>query len=396
MKTVINHIEKKLPWGIIGGLLGIIGLIVGIYYAVYYEKKAEVSFQIVSESDILDVRKPLKELDIYFEGEDIQKDNLNLKVIKFKVVNTGQVDILQNFYDVNEDWGFKISSGKIIEIRPTKTNSAYLEKNIKPVQVYTDFIKLKKIILEKEKYVTFEILVLHDKNSPPHIVPVGKIAGIDKIVITDSIDEKEKTSFWSDLFYGKLHMHIIRALIYFIVLLFLLISIISVITLFSSISDKLRSKKRRRKLERMTLPSGNDDSSLELIYNAYIDGRFDFLKKLNNTLKSNTDITKRIERMKLLKKHKEELGILAYVAPEENMSEHKIGIQRYPIDFEYWNEQEYLLRRERLIEYRMGIQELDNVISELVKNEKIIIQEQKAIVDDEFQNVLNMIIAVIS
>ncbi|MBT2618617.1 MULTISPECIES: hypothetical protein [unclassified Bacillus (in: firmicutes)] len=44
---------------------------------------------------------------------------------------------------------------------------------------------MEKIILEKEKYVSFEILVLHNKNSPPSIIPVGKIAGINDFVITD-------------------------------------------------------------------------------------------------------------------------------------------------------------------------------------------------------------------
>ncbi|QNK46468.1 hypothetical protein H7F28_13850 [Brevibacterium sp. PAMC23299] len=390
MRKIINILEKKLPWGIIGGLLGIIGLIVGIYYAIYYEKKTEVSFQIVNESDILDVRKPLKDLDIFFENKDIQKANLNLKVIRLKIINTGQVDILQNFYDKNEDWGFKISSGKIIEIRPTKTNSNYLEDNINPV-VDGDLVKLEKTILEKEKYVSFEILVLHNKNSPPSIIPVGKIAGINDFVITDSNSNNEETSFWNDLFYGKLHTHLIRFILYFSLFILGAITSIATLAFISSKKEKLGRNKRKKKLERMALPSSIDDPSLDLIYNAYIDGNFDLLKKLNSVLKSNIEIQNRIEKVKITKKYTHDLKQLESSDTLDNtMNEDDLAYTNY------WIQQEHLLRTTGQFDYVRGIEKVDKVLYKLLENKKIIIEDKRVIVDIEFKNALNVIIAVIS
>ncbi|MGE7927446.1 hypothetical protein [Lysinibacillus xylanilyticus] len=386
LRKIVSLLENKLPWGLIGGLIGIASLIVGVYYAIYYEKKAEVSFQIVNESDILDVKKPLRDLEIYFEGDDIQKNNMNLKVIRLKIINTGQVDILQNFYESNEDWGFKISNGKIIEIRQIGTNSKYLEKKINPIRVNEDFIKLEKMILEKEKYISFEILVLHNKNNPPKIIPVGKIAGIDNFVITDSISNEKETSFLNDLLYGKLHIHLIRFILYFSISIVLMLFLIGAFQYLYKLKENTTSKKRKMKLKRIGLPSSDNNESLEIIYKAYIKGDFEFLKKLNIVFRSNTELKNRIERLKIANKYRNEISKLEYTNHPDSMNRLERSLVLY--------EELFMLQNTR--EFFSYNNEIEEVLDDLIKNNKIIFDDEKIVLDKEFQYALNVIIAVIS
>jgi len=309
-----------------------------------------------------------------------------------KVINTGQVDILQSFYDENEDWGFKISSGEIIEIRPTKTNSDYLKNNINPLQMKNDFIKLGKIILEKDKYVSFEILVLHKKNSPPRVVPVGKIAGIDNFFVTDSISDNKENSFLNDLFYGKLHTHILRAILYFISFMFIAVLGVGIAAFISSSREKLANNKRKKKLERMGLSlSNNNLKSLDTIYNAYTVGRFQFLIKLNHLLKSKEELLNKIEKIKIQKKYKQEIEKFHSY---KHIYENHVGLP-YPS-----SSKEYTIHDAILYEKNGRLifnQELDDIIYELLENNTIIVKDDDNVnINKEFQDALNIIIAVIS
>lgn len=213
----LRNIENNYPLNTIGLIIsvffGIIGIIIGIF-SMLQERPTDISFRIISEANVLDVRKPLQELSIFFQGKDIQKNNLNLRIITIQIENTGQQDILQTFYDSKDIWGFKVNNGKLVGLRLINSNSQYLLRQLKPIATST-VVKFDKVIFERGKYFTIEILILHEKNRLPEIIPLGKIAGIDKIVPI-KVWATGKKGALSQAFTGDFLIQLIRLLGYFI------------------------------------------------------------------------------------------------------------------------------------------------------------------------------------
>lgn len=113
-------------------LFGLLGVAIGLY-SLLHEKKPEISFEIISEANVFDVRKPLQDLTISFQNEDIQQKNLNLRILTVRIENKGEMDILQSHFDQNIAWGFQVTEGEIIdEVRLIDSNSEYLQSNLGP------------------------------------------------------------------------------------------------------------------------------------------------------------------------------------------------------------------------------------------------------------------------
>ena len=53
-KKIISKTDKKLLLAVIGILIAVVSL-----YAAFHEKKPSISMNIITETDVLDVRKPL-------------------------------------------------------------------------------------------------------------------------------------------------------------------------------------------------------------------------------------------------------------------------------------------------------------------------------------------------
>lgn len=284
MKMILERLEKKYPWGLIGGILGLIGLLVGVYFSMYYEKKAAVIYEIINEANILDVRQPLSDLNISFRGEDIQKKNLNLRIFTINIKNDGLTDILQNQYDVKEPWGLKVNNGKVIEIRLTNSNSEYLKKSINPHIVGESQVLFDKSIFEKGKYVTFELLLLHSKTDLPHIQPLGKIAGIETIDVTDNSTEKNEPSFFESLIHGNILIHIIRFIAYFIILIIVLANIVLLAETLSKL--KLRFTKGKRIEEIISIPGLIDSNkkSIKYLVDTFINEGIEPIKDIERLL----------------------------------------------------------------------------------------------------------------
>jgi len=89
----------------------------------------------------------------------------------------------------------------VIEVRVGQNNSQYLATHISPTIVAADTIQLSKVIFERDKYVTLDILVLHHKESPPEIASFGKIAGINQIAVIDA-SAPSKPALWQQVLSG--------------------------------------------------------------------------------------------------------------------------------------------------------------------------------------------------
>src|SRR5260370_2798859 len=194
----------------------------------------------------MDVRTPLKDLSILFQGQDIQKQNSNLRILGVRLVNDGDTNILENFFDSRIPWGLRIDGGRLIEARVTGSNSQYLSDNLHPKVADGDEVDFDKVIFDRGKYVALELLVLHDKNIEPHVRPVVNIAGMDAILIRNSFREQDQERFKANVFKGPIPVQILRTFPYSLIPLSLVIIIALTILGIESIATRIKKRSRRK------------------------------------------------------------------------------------------------------------------------------------------------------
>lgn len=231
-------------------IIAVIGLIITIYVSFYYEQP-NVTFDIVNDVNVLDVHTPLSELNIYFKGEDIQQNNLNLRLISIKIENTGTENILQTHYDNNVIFGLQIDNGHVVEARLINSSSTYLQFPYFNIKTINNTIEFSKSTFDKNDYFIIELLVLHDKNEAPKLFPLGKISGIKNMELKRSYVESQ--SFFDDVFSGSLSVNLTRLFIY----LFVITIALSIIIIIYDQIDK--RKEGRIKHKRFLLVSKLDD-----------------------------------------------------------------------------------------------------------------------------------------
>jgi hypothetical protein len=199
-----------------GRVLGVLGFIVPTSLALFFglnslsDQDAGMAYEIVNEVDVLDVRSSVEDLKITFQRQDIQENNLNLRIYTIRVKNTGAIDILRSHFDQDVPWGVRVTNGKAIEAKIVGGSSDYLRTKVNPRVASEDFVEFSQSIIEERAFLTFDLLVLHTKGEPPDIKPTGKIAGINEIPITRILARDSDSSFFSDLFPGSLWVQLGR------------------------------------------------------------------------------------------------------------------------------------------------------------------------------------------
>jgi hypothetical protein len=147
------RLDERFSWSFTGVVLAVLFGIVGLYTALR-ESHPNLVIEIENQADVLDVHRPLQDLKLLFRGQDIQQQNLNLRIFTIRISNKGREDILQGQYDQDGTWGIKVSTGQIIEVRLSTNNSSYLAERISPEITSADTVTLKKVIFERDRYVT--------------------------------------------------------------------------------------------------------------------------------------------------------------------------------------------------------------------------------------------------
>src|ERR1035441_1726190 len=182
---------KRFRYFISASFLSLVLGLLGIYYTLR-STRTHLTMDVAGESNVLDVRHPIPDLSIMFQGKDIEGERSNLRVLTIRIVNDGEVNIHENDYDSRRPFGVQIEGGRVVRAQVTASNSPYLAENLRPHVEAPDRILFDKIIIDKGKSVAIDALVLHQKNSAPHVRPLGKIAGVDEIGITKSFQERDQ------------------------------------------------------------------------------------------------------------------------------------------------------------------------------------------------------------
>lgn len=271
--------EKRFAWSLVGTFLAVVGLVYA--YISVQEKRPELSLTLMSEVNVLDVHAPLRDLDITFQNQNIQQQNLNLRIVTIRLENTGDVDILQGQYDQQQSWGFEIKPGRVVEARMVGANDPYLRRSLQP-QLRNDSIVLNKVILERRKHVDFAVTLLHPKQVEPSLHSFGKIAGIDKLRVIDENEATEET-FLSRAFSGSLGVQLARLPAYFFGFFASLFLVFAPFIAVGTALDSRRRRKRERAVRPLIEKTSEEKTYVRYFANLYIEGggnRIKFARKL--------------------------------------------------------------------------------------------------------------------
>jgi hypothetical protein len=235
---------------IIGAFLSLAGIGVGLY-STFHKPVVSVVFEVASETNVLDVRTPLPELQIVFRGNEIQRNNLNLRIFRVSVLNNGDVDITQALYDQESPWGLAVAPGQIISARLVDASTQYLRERVTVEPIDDSRIGFSKVILERGQSFTVEVLVLHNKDEQPKVIPVGKIAGINSIRVSNLASNAPGASLISQIFVGSLEIQLVRAAVYLFFFVVLMVGVTFAAIGVTALHDNRRTARRERKLSKL-------------------------------------------------------------------------------------------------------------------------------------------------
>jgi hypothetical protein len=225
--------------------IGLIGALLTIYAFFFQERKIDLQYQIIANSNVLDIRAELTKLDILYNGNNLKQKNQNLRVINLRIINTGTEHILNTFYDDNDLLGFKVVDGEIIENPEVlDASNEYLKNNLIVTSDSTNLVRFSKVIIESREFFVLKVLILHKRGASPSIIPVGKVAGVSRIALVNKIEVTETKSFFKKVFEGNLWVQIAKSFFYFLIVL---VAIIIIALSGAGISD-LKDKVKRKKL----------------------------------------------------------------------------------------------------------------------------------------------------
>lgn len=125
MTAYFQKFANWIGWSSFGALIGIIALFLTIDF-----KKTDVHMFILSDTNLVDVKSPLNDLQILYNGKDLIKEHLNLHLYRVQVQNTGGTILLKDDFDNNDLWGIHVSTGNIVKIGEPESELSYIGKNL--------------------------------------------------------------------------------------------------------------------------------------------------------------------------------------------------------------------------------------------------------------------------
>ena len=233
----------------------LLSLVVGVFGLVYAyvlqnPAESEITFEIIGDTNVLDVRKPLQDLDILFRGQDVRDQNLNLRTITTNVVNSGGVNILHTHFDPVDKWGIRFENGEVVEARLTGASSEYLNSNVTLQRVDLNTVVFPNITFDSGDSFAIEVLLLHPKNVSPSISTVGKIAGIKEIEVLPRTLIDEEIGIIQELFPGSFLIQYARMFIYFLGFSLFFVATTYIMIQVRTFSDGRNVRRRKERILR--------------------------------------------------------------------------------------------------------------------------------------------------
>ena len=255
-----------------GGAFAALTFAVSVALALFFglsnlsDPDPKMTYEILREIDVLDVRTPVEDLQITFQNQDIQGENLNLRIYAMRVINNGEVNILQTQFDQDQIWGLRVIDGRVIEARLIEASSRYLSAKANPRVIGEDIVEFDKAIVEEGQFFAFNMLVVHAKEVTPEIIPLGKIAGVDEIVVTRVPVKTEGPGFLSDLFGGGWAVQLVRSILFLMGAAVVLGLFAATVLTYSSLTAAIRRRRIRNSVVMKTMTSRKQRDLLSEVY----------------------------------------------------------------------------------------------------------------------------------
>lgn len=266
-----ESISKKPVTLVVSGL-GLLGTIMGIIIGIdtyLFPPTIEINYEILSETNLLEIDKDISNLIIQYAGEDLKANNSNLKILVLNIENSGDKTITKDSYDIDDLLGVEIRGGRVIEspiiVNTSASNKVYLEKNLSVEVVGDSEVRFSDIILEPGDFFTVKLPYVHINGDTPEIVPVGKIAGVNGINISRPDDNQEE-SLLLVAFGGSVLIQFIRIFTYLLLGILSLTLTIIIVEYISNTWSKFIRKRcvKKFKMKRSTKPED------EVVFSRYI------------------------------------------------------------------------------------------------------------------------------
>lgn len=235
MRKWYTEIDRKFSWSFFGFLLGILGVAFGLYSILHHEKP-KLQFEMVTNTDVINVTENIGKLQILFDNESVISNDTTLKLITIRLANVGNISLKKDDFDKDYLVGLRFKNYQIAD-KPTiiDQSNKYLQDRLS-FSFDSTSIKIDPILIDKNDFVTFKLLLLGPRNEDVIISPVGKIAGQSTIPILSEL-KTNKQSFWG---------YLKEMAVVFIKLLLAIIALGILKVIFEWLKVELRLRKMRK------------------------------------------------------------------------------------------------------------------------------------------------------
>lgn len=174
----------KINWSIVIAIVSIALTALWKFYPV----ESALKYNILANTSVLDLKADVAKLKVSYDSIDLIKGKQDVSIVIMEIRNDGNKDIKLEDYDRNNEFGFRIENGKILN-KPEMIRSS---DNAYFFDVVSDFnenkVKFKYKLIDEDQFWTIKFLVIHSKNQVPNIFPIGKISGMKKIDMSNAVE----------------------------------------------------------------------------------------------------------------------------------------------------------------------------------------------------------------
>jgi len=132
MLKFLKDIDRRFAWSFLGVVLALLFGAPTAYKELVGDKRPALSVDILASESVLDVKEQLSNLSVLYDGIDIRKQNLTLRVMTVRIQNVSSKDILKGHYDSAAPLGLSIDFGKVIRADLVDASNEYLKKIFAP------------------------------------------------------------------------------------------------------------------------------------------------------------------------------------------------------------------------------------------------------------------------
>src|SRR5712692_10179674 len=292
----LKRTEQRYAWSFFGAVIGLVAL--AATFASLRERQPAVRFALISDSNVLDVHKPMAALDILYDGVSLQRNNLTLRVLTIRVENSGDVDVLQSHYDTESPWGLHLTAGRVVSANVVAASSEYLRNRFSArVSSETD-VTLSKAILDRGSHALVEILVLVRPGESLVVTPIGKIAGIPALRMTREI-QRAQGGFWARTLGGSPFTQFSRLVIYGVAFIVGCLCISGLVVAIVEVlwSSPNHERRRRRTVKRLFRDVSADARSQCVIASVYVRGDLMELRRFGELLTDRARLQELLDTM---------------------------------------------------------------------------------------------------